>query len=191
MGSQNNGYGSFGGYNTVPQNSYPSRQNYNTPPQPYGGSIPMMVHDTSSIDLKCPNCMGTRILDNTNMVLKCPYCDSREVIPAELMSDYRRLFGIPEPEPQFVQPNNWQPVPPPYQPYTERPMGVPMGVPQGGYVPYGQPRKRRTWLWVLGWLFIYPLPLTIILHRNRSLPSFVRYLLIVIAWMMYFGIANS
>ena len=109
MGSQDNGYGSFGGYNTVPQNSYPSRQNYNTPPQPYGGNIPMMVHDTSSIDLKCPNCMGTRILDNTNMVLKCPYCDSREVIPAELMSDYRSSSAYPNPSRSSCSPTTGSP----------------------------------------------------------------------------------
>ncbi|EGC03574.1 hypothetical protein [Ruminococcus albus] len=88
MGSRENGYINYGGYNANLQGTYPSRQNYNIPPQTFGsGNIPMMVHDTHSIDLKCPNCMGNRILDNANMVLKCPYCDSREVIPAELISD--------------------------------------------------------------------------------------------------------
>lgn len=187
MGSRENGYINYGGYNANLQGTYPSRQNYNIPPQTFGsGSIPMMVHDTHSIDLKCPNCMGNRILDNANMVLKCPYCDSREVIPAELISDYRRLFGIPEPAPQFVQPsqpNSWQPVQQNYPPYYSRPMGVP----QGGYVPYTKPRKRRTLLWILGWLFIFPLPLTILLHRSRKLPAAVRYLLIFIAWIIYFN----
>ena len=31
------------------------------------------------------------------------------------------------------------------------------------------PRKRKTWLWVLGWLFVFPLPLTILLLRNQKI----------------------
>ena len=38
------------------------------------------------------------------------------------------------------------------------------------YIPPMPAKKRRTWLWVLGWIFCYPIPLTILLFRG------IRYL---------------
>ncbi|MBR2559339.1 MAG: hypothetical protein IKE37_02775 [Firmicutes bacterium] len=32
-----------------------------------------------------------------------------------------------------------------------------------------RPPKRRTWLWVLGWIFIFPVPLTVILLRKKDM----------------------
>lgn len=53
------------------------------------------------------------------------------------------------------------------------------------------PKKRRTWLWVLGWLFIFPLPLTILIVRNKTMKPIVKYLIIGAAWLLYFGIAST
>ena len=53
------------------------------------------------------------------------------------------------------------------------------------------PRKRKTWLWVLGWLFIFPLPLTILLLRNQNMNKIVKYAIIVIAWLAYLGMAKA
>ena len=55
-----------------------------------------------------------------------------------------------------------------------------------GNDPYPQPHgKRRTWLWILGWLLIFPLPLTILLLRSRRLDSKVKYGIIAGAWVLY------
>ena len=48
------------------------------------------------------------------------------------------------------------------------------------------PKKRRTWLWVLGWIFVFPVPLTIILLRKTELKTPLRYGLIVLGWVLYF-----
>lgn len=48
-----------------------------------------------------------------------------------------------------------------------------------------QPKKRRTWLWVLGWIFIFPVPLTILMLRNKKLDQKVRIAIIVVAWVAY------
>ena len=37
------------------------------------------------------------------------------------------------------------------------------------------PKKRRTWLWVLGWIFIFPLPLTILLLRKKQMKPIFKY----------------
>lgn len=50
-------------------------------------------------------------------------------------------------------------------------------------------KKRKTWLWVLGWLFIFPLPLTILLVRNKQMNKVVKIIILVIAWLFYLLIA--
>ena len=38
-----------------------------------------------------------------------------------------------------------------------------------------QPKKRKTWLWVLGWIFALPVPLTILLLRNKKLKNLLQF----------------
>lgn len=47
------------------------------------------------------------------------------------------------------------------------------------------PKKRKTWLWVLGWICIFPLPLTILLIRKKEMKPALKYGIIVIAWIIY------
>ncbi len=50
----------------------------------------------------------------------------------------------------------------------------------------GTGKKRKTWLWVLGWIFIFPVPLTILMLRpNNKLDKKVRIGIIVAAWIVY------
>ena len=53
------------------------------------------------------------------------------------------------------------------------------------------PEKKHTLLWVLGWIFIFPVPLTILMLRNRSLPTWARYGIIAAGWIVYLLIAFS
>ncbi|MBP9997166.1 MAG: zinc ribbon domain-containing protein [Lachnospiraceae bacterium] len=47
-------------------------------------------------------------------------------------------------------------------------------------------KKRKTWLWVLGWIFIFPIPLTILLLRPTcNLDKKIRYGIIAAAWIVY------
>lgn len=47
-------------------------------------------------------------------------------------------------------------------------------------------KKRRTWLWVLGWIFIFPVPLTILMLRpENKLDKKIRYVIIAVAWIAY------
>lgn len=50
-------------------------------------------------------------------------------------------------------------------------------------------KPRRTWLWVLGWIFMFPIPLTVIMLRKKNLNPIVRFGVIALAWAFYFGIA--
>lgn len=51
--------------------------------------------------------------------------------------------------------------------------------------------KRKTWLWVLGWIFLFPLPLTILMLRNQKLNKKVKFAIVVISWILYLIIATS
>ncbi len=52
-------------------------------------------------------------------------------------------------------------------------------------------KKRKTWLWVLGWIFIFPLPLTILLVRNKNINKVVKIAVIAVAWLFYLLIAAA
>lgn len=46
-------------------------------------------------------------------------------------------------------------------------------------------KKGKTWLWVLGWIFIFPLPLTILLLRKKDMKPALKYGIIAAAWVLY------
>ena len=48
-----------------------------------------------------------------------------------------------------------------------------------------QPKKRNTVLWVLGWIFIFPLPLTLIIYKSKTLPAWSKIFIIAAAWIVY------
>ncbi len=56
---------------------------------------------------------------------------------------------------------------------------------QGSGTTGNNSKKSRTWLWVLGWIFIFPIPLTILMLRNEKLDKKIRYGIIAAAWIVY------
>lgn len=53
------------------------------------------------------------------------------------------------------------------------------------------PQKRKTWLWVLGWIFVFPIPLTVLLLRKKEMKPALKYGIIAIAWILYIIIGAS
>ena len=54
-----------------------------------------------------------------------------------------------------------------------------------------QGSSRKTWLWVLGWIFIFPVPLTILMLRKKDMKPAVKYGIIAAAWLLFFVIGMS
>lgn len=52
-------------------------------------------------------------------------------------------------------------------------------------------KKKRTWLWILGWLVIFPVPLTILLLRKKQMKPVLKYGIIAAAWILYLIIGFS
>ncbi len=51
-----------------------------------------------------------------------------------------------------------------------------------------KPKKRRKVLWILGWIYIFPLPLTLILLKKEKLNPLVKYGVIIAAWIAYLAV---
>lgn len=51
--------------------------------------------------------------------------------------------------------------------------------------------KKKTWLWVLGWICIFPLPLTILLLRKKDMKPAIKHGVIAVAWVLFFVIGMS
>ncbi|MBQ8627021.1 MAG: hypothetical protein IJ419_12745 [Agathobacter sp.] len=50
---------------------------------------------------------------------------------------------------------------------------------------------KKTWLWVLGWICIFPVPLTILMLRKKDMKPAVKYGIIAAAWLLFFAIGAS
>lgn len=50
-------------------------------------------------------------------------------------------------------------------------------------------KKKKIWPWVLGWLLIFPLPLTILMVRKKNIDKKTKMGVIVAAWILYFALA--
>ena len=50
---------------------------------------------------------------------------------------------------------------------------------------------KKTWLWVLGWICIFPVPLTILLLRKKDMKPAVKYGIITVAWLLFLTISMS
>lgn len=59
--------------------------------------------------------------------------------------------------------------------------------PNGG----SQRSGKKTWLWVLGWICIFPVPLTILMLRKKNMKPAVKYGIIAVAWLLYFAMGAS
>lgn len=52
---------------------------------------------------------------------------------------------------------------------------------------------KKTWLWVLGWICIFPVPLTILMLRKKDMKPAVKYGIIAAAWLLFLviGLAGN
>lgn len=52
-----------------------------------------------------------------------------------------------------------------------------------------QQSNRKIWLWVLGWIFIFPIPLTIYVINKKNMKNVYKMVVIVVGWIFYLSIA--
>ena len=137
------------------------------------------------VNLICPGCGATLNVDVEQKKATCPYCN--KVFPVDDEVQHVRLDGAAQAGYEFEKGRQQA-----QAEFAARQQ------PQQVYVNVQQPvspKKRRTWLWVLGWICIFPVPLTIIMLKNESvtqkLSPKARYIIIAVAWLLYLVIAFS
>ena len=125
------------------------------------------------IDTQCPHCGANMRYDSDKKQVNCEFCGAALIVDDEthnLRMSNGEEFGY-----QFEKGRQ--------RAQDEYSANSSQTVPPQNNQP--QPKKRKTWLWVLGWIFIFPVPLTIILLKKPNMAKKVKYILIAAAWLVY------
>ena len=119
----------------------------------------------------------------TNFVpAKCTFCGTEQAVDPGQQCTVCHNCGKPFITANAIQNYN--------SPYQNGAFGqhVSSGV-QRGYSPppqnYQQPKKKHTLLWILGWIFMFPIPLTILISRNQTMGKKLKIGLISASWIVY------
>ena len=129
-------------------------------------------------EMRCPNCEANLKINPETKECVCEYCDSRFILEDDKLLTVEEYSNTPN----YTYGNQ--------QSYT--------GNDNTGYHSYNNPpyaqvhrKKRRTWLWVLGWIFCFPIPATILINRKKNWNPVLRIILIVFLWLLYIGWMGS
>ena len=126
----------------------------------------------------CPYCGAKFEADSSAGKTKCPYCDS-EVNPKssdESPAKERSSEGSHQ--------NNmgklWNGANPAKDAWTQAQNQIKSKANRQG--------KKHLGLWILGWIFCFPIPLTILLIRSKKLQPKVKYSLVAVLWVVLLAI---
>lgn len=124
------------------------------------------------VSMVCPNCGASLQVDADQKNLTCSYCGNGLYVDDEV---------------KYVQYDNAEEAGYQFEKGRQRAQAEATRVQQQTFsMNFGKPpKKRKTWLWVLGWIFIFPVPLTILMLRNQKLSKPVKIGIIVAAWIVY------
>lgn len=149
------------------------------------------------VNLTCPGCGARLEVDMDRKMAFCGYCGAALPVDGEIQKvqfDGAEKAGYEfEKGRQRAQAEAAQVSFPPqqacYQPASQ-PTFQPQVPPQPQQVscqpaPQEPPKRRKTWLWVLGWICIFPVPLTIIMLNKEDMSKKARYGIIAAGWILY------
>ena len=131
------------------------------------------------VDTICPHCGATLKIDLSNKNATCEYCGATLLIDDEV---------------QHVQYDNAEEAGYKFEKGRQRAQAeARRNTTRENTQTYRKPpkKKRKTWLWVLGWICIFPLPLTILLLRKKDMKPALKYGIIAAAWIIYLSIGSS
>ena len=130
------------------------------------------------IDMTCPHCSAQLKVDADKAQAICEHCGATVLIDEEV---------------QHVQYDNAEEAGYNFEKGRQRAQKEAQQQSQQSvvYVQETPKKKRKTWLWVLGWICIFPLPLTILLLRKKDMKPALKYGLIAVAWIIYLIIGLS
>lgn len=128
------------------------------------------------IDMSCPNCSAKMTVDIKNKKATCEHCGTEVLIDDEV---------------KHVQYDNPEEAGYKFEKGRQRAQRENMTT---TYSNSNTPKKNNMfWLWVLGWICIFPIPLTILMLRKKDMKPAVKYGILAVAWLVYImiGIAGK
>ena len=125
------------------------------------------------VEYHCPNCTATLQVDAEKHEAVCEYCGSKFEINDERYDAEREGYEFEKGRMRARE-----------EMQRENAVYYPQG--------YDTEKKRRTWLWVIGWIFCFPIPLTVIIVKSK-LPTVAKVILLVLLWgfVIYYGAADE
>ena len=139
--------------------------------------------------MKCPNC-GAEIANNQ----QCEFCGSKITPMMRQEIEQMNKAGCPKcgsGNVTFRRENQAVVNSKSSKEIINRTVGLCNDCGATWYTDSAPEKKRKTWLWVLGWIFIFPVPLTIILVKKKDMKPILKYGLIALAWIVYLAIGFS
>jgi len=124
-----------------------------------------MDSNRNTVLASCPYCGASQEIDPAQSVAVCRYCGGSSPVSDIIGKNRERCCQSPGPDGEPLQffprfnPSN-SPEPP-------------------------KPKKRHTFWWIVGWIFCFPIPLTILVARSRKLCGLVKAVIIAAAWIVY------
>lgn len=126
------------------------------------------------IDLTCPKCGAQLKVDASKQQVYCQYCGARLLVDDEIRG--YRIDNAEDMGYQFEKGRQRA-----QQERQQRQIEFPIRS-----IPYQVKNKRKnTWLWVLGWILVFPLPLSILVWKSDKLKKGVKITIIIIAFLAY------
>ena len=136
--------------------------------------------------MRCPYC-GAEIGDSD----KCEYCGSSITPEMKKEQEILNKKGCPKcgsTNIKFSRENHGEVKGKSSKKIVHKTVGVCNDCGYTWYLDVEEPKKRKTWLWVLGWMFIFPVPLTILMLRKKDMKPVLKYGIIAAAWIVYLAI---
>ena len=133
--------------------------------------------------MRCPNC-GAEIGTSD----RCEYCGSTITSDMKKEQEILNKKGCPKcgsTNIKFTRENHGEVSGKNSKKIVHKTVGVCNDCGYTWYLDVVEPKKRKTWLWVLGWIFIFPVPLTILMLRKKDMKPAIKYGIIAAAWIIY------
>ena len=111
------------------------------------------------VEMNCPSCGADLKLDADNVRAVCEYCGAEVLIDGGARRD---------PEQEGYE----------FEKGRQRAIAEAQA---------SASHKRITWLWVIGWIFMFPAPVTILVSRSK-LKTWQKAAIIALAWAAYLSI---
>ena len=121
------------------------------------------------VDTTCTKCGANLHIDADRKQAFCEYCGAQILIDDEV---------------QHLQIDNAESAGYAFEKGRQRAQNEAQDMSAYTYLPAPKKKSKIVW-WVLGWIFIFPIPLTIIIARNKKLKTGIKAAIIIAVWLVY------